>query len=503
MGHRAAQAWVPKEYQVTAGKFLAANTVGQGAEGGAALLLDPGMGKTSICLSFFNAMKMLGVFHKGLVIAPRRVCQKVWPEEVKDWTDFHGLRLSLVTGTAEARRRKLATPADLYVISRDNLDWLARLVKYNKNELPWQVVFFDESTSFKTWSATRSKAAREISARIPYRIIMTGTPSPKDLGDLFPQIFLLDHGKSLGKNVTEFRNRYCVQVGEKKFGRFDVRADMTSAIRKAIEPLCLRLNIQDYLSMPEITYHDVWVDLPDDVRSLYREMEKMLFVALQESQRDISCAAALYGACKQIANGGIYDNQRAMHHLHGEKIEAAMEIIDELNGKPAIIAYQFEHDAERLAQRIKGLTIIRGGLKDKQFSQIIDKWNNGTLKPQHLAVQPAAMSYGINMQHGEGRDIIWLGLTDSLEIYQQLNARLWRQGVTSQVRIHRVLATDTVDTMNAARIDERFDVQANLLAALQAYAQETWAVQHQSGVQIPPSVPRLPAGLDLASILPL
>lgn len=479
MGHRAPQEWVPKEYQVTSGKFLVDRTVGQGAEGGAALLLDPGMGKTSVCLSFFQYLKMMGHVHKGLVVAPRRVCQKVWPEEVKDWTNFHGLRLSLVSGPEETRRRKLSTPADLYVISRDNIEWLARVLKHNKNAPPWQIVFFDESTSFKTWSSKRSQGAREVAARIPYRVIMTGTPSPKDLADLFPQIFLLDHGKSLGKNVTEFRNRYCLQEGDKKFGIFHVRADMTSAIQNAIAPLCLRLNIQDYLSMPEITYHDVMVDLPPDVRQTYSLMEEMLFVALQDAQRDISNAAALYGACKQIANGGIYDNTRTAHHLHGEKIDAAMEIIEELNGKPAIIAYQFEHDAERLAKRIKGLKVIRGGMKEKDFNRVIDQWNNGSLSPRHLAVQPQAMSYGINMQYGEGRDIIWLGLSDSLEIYQQLNARLWRQGVDSRVRIHRILASDTVDLMNAARIDSRFDVQANLLEALQAYAREKWVGQPQ------------------------
>lgn len=466
--------WTPHKYQETSEKFLMERTIGLGKEGGGALLLDPGMGKTAVCLSAIKTLRKLGYIRSALVVAPRRVVQKVWPQEIVRWTNFHGLHMRAVTGNAEDRRRKLSAPADVYVISRDNLDWLARLLRANQHAPPWQIVFFDESTSFKTWKSRRSKAAREVAARTPYRCIMTGTFSTKDLADVFPQIYLLDQGAALGRNVTEFRNRYCYSDGPKNIGKFKVREDMKAAIRIAIEPMCLRLSIQDYLSMPEITYHDLWVDLPPNVESMYRTMEDQLFVALETASRDISNAAALYGCCKQMANGGIYDNGREPWHLHDAKVEAMMEVIDELSGKPALIAYQYEHDIERIQKKIRGIKVIKGGMKEKEFNRVIDQWNDGSLKPRHLAVQPQAMSYGINMQYGEGRDLIWLGLSDSLEIYQQLNARLWRQGVDSRVRIHRVLATGTVDAMNAARIDDRFDVQANLLEALQDYAKRRY-----------------------------
>jgi len=464
--------WVPLEYQDTSLRFLFERTVMQGAEGGAALLLDPGMGKTAISLAFFKFLKMCGYARKALVVAPRRVCSKVWPKELYDWTNFHDLSMSLVRGNESARRRKLAVPADIYVISRDNVSWLSQQLKRNKHEAPWDIVFFDESTSYKTWSSNRSQGARYVAARIPYRVILTGTPAPKDLGDLFPQIFLLDQGASLGKDVTAFRNQYCMGEGEREYGKFIVRSDMEDAIRAKIAPMCLRLNIRDYVSMPEIIYNDVMIDLPREARQMYDLMEEMLFLSLEGAHRDISNAAALYGACKQIANGGIYDNERKMHHLHNEKIDAAEDLIDELSGKPALIAYQFEHDAERIAKRFKHIKIIRGGMKEAEFNRVIDAWNDGTLSPCHLAVQPQAMSYGINMQHGEGRDVVWLGLSDSLETYQQLNARLWRMGVGSTVRIHRILAEDTVDMMNCARIDQRFDVQERLLEALEGYAKE-------------------------------
>lgn len=458
-------------------------TIAMGPKGGGALLLDPGMGKTAVCLDQIRTLRQLGYIRSALVVAPRRVVQKVWPVELKKWTNFHGMTMRSIVGTSEDRRRKLSAPADIYLISRDNLAWLARLLRANKHAPPWQIVYFDESTSYKTWSSSRAKAAREVAGRTPYRVIMTGTPSPKDLADLFPQIYLLDDGVTLGKDVTEFRNRYCSQDGPATFNKHKVRMDMEAAVRAAIEPMCLRLKIDDYLSMPPITYHNVWVDLPPSVEDQYRTMEDLMFLALGEDGRDIGNAAALYGCCKQIANGGIYDNNRVPYHLHDEKVNAMMEVVEELAGKPALIAYQYQHDIERIQKKIKGIKVIRGGMKEKDFSAVIDAWNDGSLKPRHLAVQPQAMSYGINMQHGEGRDVVWLGLSDSLEIYQQLNARLWRQGVNSRVRIHRVLAQGTVDGMNAARIDSRFDVQANLLEALQAYAMSRYETGSRGDAQ--------------------
>jgi len=472
--------WHPHQYQLTAEKFIFQRTIGQGPKGGGALFLDPGLGKTSVCLSAICSMKALGYIRRTLIVAPLRVCQKVWPDEIRGWSNFKHLTYTVVHGSVDKRLKHLSLPMDIHIINREGIDWLADLCERKEN-LPWDLVIIDESTSFKTWSSVRSKAMRKIVKRIPYRLILTGTPSPKDLGDLFPQIWMLDEGQSLGENITRFREQYCVTESQQKYTKFHIRKGMDVRIQEAIAPLCLRLDIQDYLSMPEISYHDVMVDLPQKARASYDDMEAQMFIALEASAtiRDISHAGALYNACKQVANGGIYDNDRKPHDIHDEKIKAVRELLEELQGKPALIAYQFEHDAVRLEKEIPGLKVIRGGMKADDFSKIIDGWNNGTLSPCHLAVQPAALSYGINMQYGQGRDIIWLGLPDSLEIYLQLNARLWRQGVTSNVRIHRVLADNTVDLMVRDRLDNKQDVQTSLLESLKQYRIRQYHAEHQ------------------------
>lgn len=463
--------WRPHGYQHTAEKFIFHRTIGQGAKGGGALFLDPGLGKTSICLSAISSLRAMGYVKRVLIVAPLRVCQKVWPHEIRRWSNFNHLSHCGIMGDEAKRRRNLTLPTDIHIINRENVDWLSKVVDARKGPMPWDMIIFDESTSFKTWSSIRSKAARKLAKNIPYRLLLTGTPSPKDLGDLFPQIWLLDEGAALGENITKFREEFCVAEGNQQYTKFRVRKTMQTALQERISPMCLRLEIQDYLSMPEITYHDVMVDLPKEAQLKYDALEREMFTELSDGagQREISNAGVLYNACKQVANGGLYDNDRKSHHLHDEKIKAARELLDELQGKPAIIAYQFEHDVERLRKEVPGITVISGGMKAKDFEKAIDQWNSGTLKVPYLAVQPMALSYGINMQYGEGRDVIYLGLPDSLELYLQLNARLWRQGVTSAVRIHRILASGTVDEMVRDRTDNKQDVQATFLEALKAY----------------------------------
>lgn len=463
-----ARTWTPHEYQRTAEKFIYQRTIANGPKGGGALFLDPGLGKTSICLNAVSMMKQLGYIRRALIVAPLRVCQRVWPDEIKRWSNFQHLSYAMVHGTQAKRMRALSMPMDLHIINRENIDWLNTLCS-RRDSLPWDLIIIDESTSFKAWSSVRSKAMRKLCCRIPYRLILTGTPSPKDLTDLFPQIWLLDEGESLGKNVTKFRERFCVQDGPQRFMKYEVRKGMQQEIQEAIAHLCLRLDIKDYLSMPELIFNDVLVDLPDDVMTSYLDLEKQMFIALDEvgATRDISHAGALYSACKQVANGGLYDNDHVGHSIHHEKVKAAREIVDELQGKPVIIAYQYEHDVDRLKKEFPGIKVIKGGMKSSDFDAVLDGWNSGSVI--ELAVQAQALSHGANMQYGAGRDIIWLGLPDSLEIYLQLNARLWRQGVDSTVRIHRVLAANTVDLMVRDRTDSKQDVQTSLLQSLKEY----------------------------------
>jgi len=463
--------WTPHQYQRSAVQFLHERTsLNPEGKGGGALLLDPGMGKSSIVLEYVRQMKEFGLANRWLVVAPLRVTYGVWPMQVQEWTNFRGLSYSIIHGSPAVRRKRLALQTNLHLINREAIPWLVKQCEGRK-VLPWQGIIVDESTSFKTWSAARSKAIRKLIPRIPYRVIMTGTPAPKNLADLFGQMWLLDEGEALGVNISRFRENYCFQVGDRNLNNFEVRSELASTIQEKIKPLSLRLDAADYLSMPPIIYNPVKCELPPKAMAEYNDMEKQMFLALADgSGREAINAAAKYSACRQIANGGIYGHDRTSHHLHNAKTDAVLELIDELGGKPLMIAYQFGHDLERLKQHIKGLHVIKGGMSGHEVQDIIDRWNSDKLDPPYLAVQPQALSHGVNMQAGSCRDVAWYGPSDSLETILQFNARVYRQGVGSAVRIHQLFCQDTVDELVWGRIAEKRDVQDNLLEVLREYA---------------------------------
>lgn len=465
--------WVPHKYQQTAVQFLHERTsLNPDGDGGAALFLDPGLGKTSSTLEWMMQMKEFGLANRFLIVAPLRVCWQVWPQEITGWTNFRSLSYSVVHGSASVRRKRLATQVNVHIINRDGIGWLAAQLK-GRDRLPWQAIIVDESTSFKNWSAKRSQAVRDLAKRIPYRVILTGTPAPRNLADLYPQCWILDQGKALGKNVTAFRSEYCFQAGSREMNNFQVRDDKHDAIHNAVKHLVLRLDAADHLSMPPVTYHDVPVELPPAARAAYDDMERQMFIELQDgSQRGAVNAGAKYNACRQIAAGGIYGHDRTVHHLHDAMTDAYADLVDELGGKPVFAAYQFDHDVQRMEKAVKGLHIIRGGVKEAHVSDLIDRWNDDTLEPPYLAVQPQAMSYGINAQKGSCRDIVWYGPTDNLDTYIQFNARIYRQGVGGPVRVHRLYAKNTIHEVIWARIDDKEDVQSRLLDVLRDYAKQ-------------------------------
>lgn len=469
--------WTPHRYQSTAVQFLHERTsLNPEGRGGGALFLDPGMGKSSILLEWIQQMRDYGIANRFLVIAPLRVVYNVWPDEIMGWSNFRDISFSIVHGTASVRRKRLASRVNMHLINRDAVTWLVKQLE-GRQVLPWQGIIIDESTSFKNWSAKRSKALRKLIARIPYRVIMTGTPAPRNLADLYPQTWLLDEGAALGTNITRFRENYCYQVGRMEMNDYRVRDQAASTIHEKIRHMTLRLDAADYLSMPDITYHTVSIDLPSAAQADYDRMESEMFVALHDGTgREAVNAGAKYQACKQIANGGIYGEQRAIYDIHSAKTDACLEILEELGGKPALIAYQYEHDVQRLQKAIKGLHVIRGGMKPEDVTRIINAWNDDTLDPPYLAVQPQALSYGVNAQHGSCRDIIWYGPSDNLDTVLQFDCRIHRQGVGSNVRVHRLCCRGTIDEVIWKRIAAKEDVQSNLLNVLRAYAKEKMAL---------------------------
>ena len=322
----------------------------------------------------------------------------------------------------------------------------------------------DESTKFKSASAKCFKALKAMLPQFDRRVILTGTPSPNGLQDLWSQIFLLDEGERLGKRITHYRERFFYRGG---FRGYEWVAHRTSQkeIESRIADIVLRLDAADYLQMPELITNDIEVELPADVKKAYRQLERELLFALGDTEMQTTSAGAKYLACRQIANGGIYDEDKVAQHVHAAKVDALDSIYSELQGKPLLVAYQFNHDLQRLRSWNRAPAIC-GETAPAEADKIIRDWNAGRLPL--LYVQPQAMSHGLNMQ-GAGNDIVWFGLTDNLETYLQTNARIYRQGVKANVRVHRLLCKGTVDMLMRKRIDNKEESQKSLLDSLRDY----------------------------------
>lgn len=464
--------WTPHEYQKTVLNFIHSRTTWSQRPGdGAAVLLDPGMGKTACMLQWIADCIMLGVASRFLVVAPKAVCHLVWPNEIQKWANFRHLTYAVCMGQDQTRRKRLSLPTNLAIINHDALDWLARLTATHKR-LPWHGIIIDESTNFRNWESRRTKALAKLIAKIPRRVILTGTPSPKNLADLYSQLFMLDQGEALGPTVEQFRAHFCFEHSAGRGQSFHVRSDRLSQFHSRIQPLCLRLEKSDYLSMPQLVTHDIPLQLEGDAAKAYEEMEQQLFLELDEGNiRAAANASARYQLCKQIAAGFLYDENKTGHPIHTTVVDSVMSILQELGGKPALIAYQYTYELEMLRKRIPKLHAIRGGMRAADVAKLVDRWNKDELDPPYLAVHPAALSFGVNMQAGSGRDIIWTSPTDNLIDYLQLNARIYRQGVSSTVRIHRPRVMGTVCDLVWDRTDQKEDVQESLLQVLREYAQ--------------------------------
>lgn len=468
--------FTPHQYQQHALQWLITRTITGNDEAGAALFLDPGLGKTSITLAWLNLLSGMKLHRSALVVAPLRVVYSVWPREVDKWEQFSGLRTVIIHGSPTQRLAALSTPADIYLINPEGVSWLQTVME--KKDLPFDTLVIDESSKFKTWGSSRTKAMRKLVKRFDRRLILTGTPSPNGLQDLFAQIFIADRGASLGTTISAFRNRYFYRGG---FGGYKYMPieNADKLIYDRISNVCLRMSADEFLDLPGLIENDVWIDLPAKAAKQYRQLEKEMFLALDEDDGELTPANAgtRYNACRQVCNGGVYDieDKTVVHQIHSAKIEAVRDLVDELQGKPALIAFQYRHDLDRLREVWPKIPSIDGQTSATKADQLVEQWNEGKLPL--LAVQPQSLSHGVNMQAGPGRDIIWIGLNDSLEVYLQLNARLHRQGVTGQVRIHRVMARETVDEAVLDRIERKDAGQNALLNALERYRDQYEVVE--------------------------
>lgn len=398
------------------------------------------------------------------MIAPKKVAESTWTREKDKWDHTNMLRVSPVLGSKTKRIRALCTPADLYVINRDNICWL---VDYYRNDWPFDMVVIDESTSFKSPKAKRFKSLSSISGKIDRMVLLTGTPSPNGVEDLWSQIYLLDQGERLGARYTQFRERYFDPDKRSRniIYSYKLKDDHSyTSITEKISDICVSLKAEDYLQLPDIVYNTVSVELDMKARKSYDDMERDLILSLPEDEEEISVAsaAALSNKLLQLANGAIYDEDHAVHPIHDCKMESFLELIEGLNGKPVLVFYSFKHDKDRIHEALKksGLEV-----RDLENDQDVADWNAGKINV--LLTHPASSAYGLNLQEG-GNHVIWFGLTWNLELYQQANKRLHRQGQKEKVFVHRLVCRDTRDEDVLAALEFKGDAQEFVLQSLKA-----------------------------------
>ena len=429
------------------------------------LFLDMGLGKTVTTLTAVKDLKYNRFeVRKVLVIAPKKVAEGTWTKEKDKWDHTKMLRVSQVLGSQAKRIRALNTPADLYIINRENVVWL---VDYYRNAWPFDMVIVDESSSFKSHKAKRFKALASVGRLISRMVELTGTPSPNGLEDLWAQVYLLDGGERLGKRYTQFRERYFQPDRRGPDGMvysYEAKPGTQESILQKISDICISMKAEDYLQLPDITYHEIPVELDPKAKKAYLELERKMVLELPEDEEEISVAsaAALSNKLLQLGNGAIYDEDRQYHEIHNCKVEAFLELIESLQGKPALVFYNFQHDRIRM---LKALEKMKLRVRELKTTQDEDDWNAG--KIDVLLTHPASSAYGLNLQQG-GNHVVWFGLTWNYELYTQANKRLHRQGQQEKVIVHHLICSGTRDEDVMDALQRKDDVQGWVMQSLKA-----------------------------------
>lgn len=440
----------PHEYQTYATNFILEHPV-------AAVLLEMGLGKSVITLTAIYEL-MLNRFEiqKTLVIAPLRVARDTWSAEIDKWEHLKGLTYSVVIGTEAERLSALKRPAHLYIINRENVDWLI-----TKSGIPfdYDMVVIDELSSFKSYAAKRFKSLLKVRPRVKRMVGLTGTPSGNGLMDLWAEFRVIDMGQRLGRYITHFRNNFFVpdKKNQQMIFSYKPKPGAENAIYKLISDITISMKSADFLKMPECVINEVPVVLSEKEWSVYHDLREDMVVDLKDKEIDAVNAAALSGKLLQMANGAVYNEEKEVIHIHDRKLDALEDLIEGANGKPVLVAYWFNHDLQRIKKRFS--------VREIKTSRDIKDWNNGEIPV--AVIHPAGAGHGLNIQFG-GSTIIWFGLTWSLELYQQTNARLWRQGQNNTVVIHHIIAKDTIDEDVMAALSKKGKIQSALIDSVKA-----------------------------------
>ena len=434
----------------------------------AMLFLSMGLGKSVTALTAILDL-MFDSFDVGkvLVIAPLRVAKTVWPEERDTWEHANFLKMSVIVGSAKQREAAMRVPADIYVINRENLKWLVDYLEKRRIPWPFDMVVIDELSSFKNHQSQRWKALRKVRPQIKRLVGLTGTPASNGLMDLWAETFLVDKGARLGRFITRYREAYFKPAGMNPYNgvvyNYEPLPGAEEAIYSKISDITVSMKALDYLDMPEQVLVNHFVDMEPNERKLYDDMKKQLLVEVDGEEIDAANAAVLSGKLLQMANGAIYNEARQMRVIHNRKLEMLGDLIEQANGQNVLVAYWYQHDHERIREY---LTDLGYKPRDLKSDQDIADWNAG--KIQVGLISPASAGHGLNIQKG-GHILIWFSLVWSLEMYQQTNARLWRQGQKEVVTIHHIVTRDTVDGDVLNALKHKDTTQQNLISAVKAH----------------------------------
>lgn len=425
------------------------------------LFLDMGLGKTVITLTaiedlIYNQFEI----SKVLVIAPLRVAEDTWSRESQKWDHLKDLRISKILGTPRQRRLALAREADVYITNRENVVWLTDELSGIGNGWFFDMVVIDELSSFKSPKAQRFRALKKYISRSSRVVGLTGTPAPNGLIDLWSQMYLIDSGERLGKTVTGYRERYFLpnQRNQTTIFNYKLKENAEKVIMDKISDICVSMKAEDWLDLPERIDSVVNVKMTPNQKEDYERFEKEAYMQFMEGEVTAASAAALTNKLLQYSNGAMYTDSGDYAVTNNNKLDALEDIIETANGKPILCFYSFRHDLERILKRFKHAVKL-------ESSDDIEKWNNG--KIPLLLAHPASAGHGLNLQSG-GNIIVWYGLTWSLELYQQANARLYRQGQEQAVIIHHLITEGTCDSRVYMSLQGKANVQDDLLASLKA-----------------------------------
>lgn len=439
----------PHNYQQFATDFILNQSI-------CCLMLDMGLGKTVITLTALWQLALDSFdVSRVLVIAPKRVAEDTWPKELAKWEHLTGLTSSLVLGSATERKAALQRKAFLYIINRENVAWLVKTHYWD-----FDMVVIDELSSFKSNKAERFKAMKKVRPMVTRIVGLTGTPAPNTLLDLWPQMYLMDMGQRLGRFIGGFRDRFFLPDKRNReiIYSYKPREGAEDAIYALISDICISMKAADYLDMPERIDNRIEVSMSPKERKLYDDFQKDMVLSIGDDELDAANAAALSNKLLQMANGAVYGEDKKVIPIHDRKLDALEDLIEAANGKPLLVAYWYKHDLHRIKARFKNARCI-------DTAKDIDDWNAGKI-PLAL-IHPASAGHGLNLQNG-GCTIVWFGLTWSLELYQQLNARLWRQGQKHTVVIHHIVTKGTHDEDVMRALGNKDTRQSALIEAVRA-----------------------------------